>query len=73
LQLVDDVSQIRNQVVEAIGIVELPTNLNLPGAGGSHVIDNATLIGTERARVDELLLIQLEPEFGICRGPIREK
>jgi hypothetical protein len=37
LQLVDDAPQIRNQVVEAIGVVELSGDFDPPGAGGSYV------------------------------------
>jgi hypothetical protein len=41
LQLVDDAPQIRNQVVEAIGVVELPTDFDLPGAGRAHFMHRA--------------------------------
>jgi hypothetical protein len=59
LQPVNDASQVRNQVVKAVGVVELPAHFNLPRAGGANVICNATMFSSERACVDELLLVRL--------------
>lgn len=52
LQPVNDASQVRNQVVDAGGVIELPTDFDLPGAGRSHVVRNCTVLSTERSRVD---------------------
>jgi hypothetical protein len=53
LQLADDASQIGNQLVETIGVIELSTDFDLSGTGGSHVVHNATVLSTEHARVDQ--------------------
>jgi hypothetical protein len=59
VQLADDAAQVGQNVNQSVTVVELPTDFDVPGASRSHVVRNATVLGTERARIDQLLLVGL--------------
>jgi hypothetical protein len=67
LQLVDDGSQVGQNVNQSVAVVEPSSDFDLPGAGGSYVVHNATVLSAKLSSVDQLLLMRFGSDLGICR------